>query len=218
MERLGGLTTKWSDRWTTQHFKLWSLLLLLQRRVEPGECWTPLAEQPLYDRAEIVLSEELVDDQAPKKACDCDQGPCRRQFRRMRGRYRIGFLSHGVAAQLLWGDGGSSPAANTLNRDSLLHHQTELRLHFTCLCSSICCKSPFKKLCRLAGFLKYQHSSRAQALRCQHQASVPRRHHFDTRNLSSHQGSSAGQPAGANKMCSREICKKKNLNNWRSLD
>lgn len=96
------------------------------------------------------------------------------------------------------------PAANTLNRDSLLHHQTELSLHSTRPCSSICCKSPFKKLHRLLGFLKYQHPFRAQALQCQHQASVPRRNHFDTRNLSSHQGSSAG----ANKMCSREICKK----------
>lgn len=121
------------------------------------------------------------------------------------GRYRMGFHIHGGAAQLPWRDGQSSPAANTLNRDNLLQHQTELRLHFTRLCSSICCKSPFKKLCRLVGFLKYQHSLRAQALQCQHQASLPRRHHFDTWNLSSHQGSSAGQPAGANKMCPREI-------------
>lgn len=89
------------------------------------------------------------------------------------------------------------PQLPTLN--SLLHHQTELRLHFTRHCSSICCKSPFKKLGRLVGFLKYQHSLRGQALQCQHQASMSRGHHFDTWNLSSYQGSSAGQLLGQTK-------------------
>lgn len=106
------------------------------------------------------------------------------------------------------GEMGEVPQLPTHLTESLLHHQNELRLHFTRLCSSICCKSPFKKLRRLVGFLKYQHPLRARVLQCQHQASVPRTHHFDTQNLSSHQGSSAGQPAGAKTMCSREICKK----------
>lgn len=123
VERLKGLTTKWSGRWITQHFKLWSVLLLLQRRAEPGECRTPLAEQSLQDRAEIVLSGELVallivDDQSLKIACDCEQGPCRKQLRWLKGRYSMGFLIHGVAAQLLWGDGGSSPATHTELRQS----------------------------------------------------------------------------------------------------
>lgn len=160
----------------------------------------------------MVLSEELVallmvDDQSLKKAVTVSKD-------------LAGSSSGGWGADVGWvslsmewqpsccGEMRGDPQLPTLNRDSLLHHQTELRLHFTCLCSSICCKSPFKKLCRLVVFLKYQHSLRAQALQSQHQASVPRRHHFDTRNLSSYQGSSAEQPAGANtNVCFREICK-----------
>lgn len=48
----------------------------------------------------------VVDDQALKKACDSERGPCRKQLRWVGGRCRKGFLLHRVAAQLPWGDGG----------------------------------------------------------------------------------------------------------------